>query len=76
MSKYKVWEKTKTKEENSNPAGILYFNLIEPVIKAKNRNIKFRSSHLGTAEMNLTRNCEVAGLIPSLAHWVKDLVLL
>ena len=28
-----------TKEENSNPAGILYFNLIEPVIRAKNRSI-------------------------------------
>ena len=34
------------------------------------------SSCPGAAEMNLTRNCEVAGLIPSLAHWVKDLVLL
>lgn len=28
-----------TKEQNANPAGVLYFNLIEPVIKAKNRNI-------------------------------------
>lgn len=28
-----------TKETNTNPAGVLYFNLIEPVIKAKNRNI-------------------------------------
>lgn len=28
-----------TKEQNANPAGILYFNLIEPVIKAKSRNL-------------------------------------
>ena len=30
------------------------------------------SSHRGIAEMNLTRNKEVAGLIPGLAQWVKD----
>ena len=30
------------------------------------------SSHHGTEEMNLTRNYEVAGLIPDLTQWVKD----
>ena len=30
------------------------------------------SSHRGAVEMNLTRNCEVAGSIPGLAQWVKD----
>ena len=35
----------------------------------------FRRSHRGTAERNLTRNLEVAGLIPGLAQWVKDLAL-
>ena len=34
-----------------------------------------RSSHHGTVEMNPTRNCEVEGLIPGLAQWVKDPVL-
>ena len=28
-----------------------------------------------TAEMNPTRNHEVVGLIPGLAHWVKDQAL-
>ena len=34
------------------------------------------SSHRGTVEMNLTRNHEVADLIPGLAQWVKDPVLM
>ena len=34
------------------------------------------SSHRGSAEMNLTRNQEVAGLKPGLVQWVKDLALL
>ena len=33
------------------------------------------SSHCGAAEMNPTRNHEVAGLIPGLIQWVRDLVL-
>ena len=28
-----------TEKQNANPAGVLYFNLIEPIIKAKGRNI-------------------------------------
>ena len=44
---------------------------IKIIIKKKNQ-----SSHHGTAEMNLTRNHEIAGSIPGLAQWVKDLVLL
>ena len=38
-------------------------------------NILFRSSRRGTAETNPTRNTEVAGSIPGLAQWVKDLAL-
>ena len=34
------------------------------------------SSRRGAVEMNLTRNHEVVGSIPSLAQWVKDLALL
>ena len=34
------------------------------------------SSHLGAVETNPTRNHEVAGSIPCLAQWVKDLALL
>ena len=39
------------------------------------KNIYMGSSHCGAAEMNLTRNREVVGLILGLAQWVKDLVL-
>ena len=34
-----------------------------------------RSSCCGAAEMNLTRNHEVVGLIPGLSQWLKDPVL-
>ena len=34
-----------------------------------------QSSHRGAVETNLTRNHEVAGSIPGLAQWVKDLAL-
>ena len=35
-----------------------------------------RSSRRGTAETNPTRNHEIAGLVPGLTQWVKDLALL
>ena len=37
--------------------------------------ITTRSSHHGAAEMNQTGNHVVAGLVPGLAQWVRDLVL-
>ena len=35
-------------------------------------NADTRSSRHGAVETNPTRNREIAGLIPSLAQWVKD----
>ena len=37
--------------------------------------IKYWSSRLGAGETNPTRNHEVAGSIPGLTQWVKDLAL-
>ena len=36
----------------------------------------FRSSHCGSAVMNLTGIHKDAGLIPGLSQWVRDLVVL
>lgn len=47
-----------TKEEKSNPAGILYFNLIEPIIKTKNRNITDEE-----LENEIRNNFKMNGLI-------------
>ena len=43
------------------------------------KNIKFKKilpEFAGSMEMNPTRNHDVSGLIPGLAQWVKDPVLL
>ena len=37
------------------------------------KHVWLRNSHSGTAEMNPTRNHGVAGSIPDLAQWAKDL---
>ena len=42
------------------------------VIEAHVKRFHTGGSHRGTAEMNLTRNHEVAGSIRGLAQWVKD----
>ena len=44
--------------------------------KEQGKELSTQSSCHGAAETNPTRNHEVKGLIPGLAQWVKDLVLL
>ena len=43
---------------------------LESLLKCRCQN-----SQSGAVEMNPTKNHEVAGSIPGLVHWVKDLVL-
>ena len=43
----------------------------DPISHFKNYNIP-GNSHCGAAEMNLTSNRKVTGLIPDLTQWVKD----
>ena len=47
-----------------------------PAVAQWVKNLTAWSFHHGTAEMNPTRNHGVAGLIPGLAQWFKDLALL
>ena len=42
----------------------------------KTKRLRIKSSHHGLMELNTTSNHEVAGSIPGLTQWVKDLALL
>ena len=47
-----------TEKQNANPAGVLYFNLIDPIIKAKGRNITEEE-----LENEIKKNFKMNGLI-------------
>ena len=54
-----------------------YYRMLFKTLDLAVRNVGLNtasggSSHRGTAEMNPTRNQEVAGSIPGLSRWVKD----
>ena len=53
----------------------MLFNRILPIVGLLSKS-ESRSSRHGAVEMNPTRNHEVAGLIPGLTQWVKDLAFL
>ena len=59
------------KKEKATVLAFVFFSVIinDPKIS------RLRSSHCGTADTNPTKSLEVAGLIPGLAQWVKDLAL-
>ena len=44
-------------------------------VTGPDKELRERSSHRGAAEMDPTRNHEVAGSIPGLPQWVKGLAL-
>ena len=56
-------------------SGILYLSFCNWLISFSKNKVFSKSIHCGAAETNLTSNHEVAGSIPGLAQWVKDLVL-
>ena len=58
--------------EELNPKALLETSLTIKLFLKKRWILEF---HYGTVETNPTRNREVAGSIPVLAQWVKDLAL-
>ena len=73
----RLWEKG---IHFSNKMNIFYGILFSMAISCDNKQIlKFStmgSSHCGSAATNLTNILEDVGLIPGLAQWVKDTMVL
>lgn len=55
---------------------IKYFNTFYLSLHEILQGSHIQSSCCGAAEMNPTRNDEVASLIPGLTQWIKDLAVL
>ena len=69
---------TTSKENNEVSSRDLLYNTVPRVndrVFCTSKLVKYRSPLCGTAETNPTRNHEVAGSIPGLDQWVKDLAL-
>ena len=60
----------RAKTPASDRLGITRWRVVLEAEKSRGRSPR------GTVEMNLIRNCEVAGLIPGLVQWVEDPALL
>ena len=54
----------------------MYYLVRKWIYRQLIERIAIWSAHHGAVKSNLTRNHEIAGWVPGLAQWVKDLVLL
>ena len=76
ISKMKNLRKhSQLKDQENSPEAANNVTDLYSLIETEFKREILRSSCCGTVEMNPTRKHEVAGLIPGLAQWVKDLAL-
>ena len=60
-------------KDSIDSKSISFNDSINPILGAQFLDLKVCwSSHCGTADMNPTRNHDIAGSIPDHAQWVKD----
>ena len=70
------WEKIFARSKSDKSLTSKIYKRLQKITKKTSKKLNAWRSHHGLVEINLTRNHEVAGLIPGLAQWVKDPVLL